>query len=345
MVRESLDPSSRHVILDMKPDGGLELMTRRVFGGETSFLKGMTSSFPTWLRLTRRDNLVAAFVSTPSMCGGPDCTTWVMVGDGWIDAPRGPSFIGIAVTSHEPSTLNDVALDFLHVKALAPPWRQQAFYSPAQPDSAWTTQESNGEATFFVPAAGSDIWGKTDSFKFIWQPIAGDGAIVARVTQAPGSHPLAKAGVMMRDRLSDYAQHVVLDVKPDGGVEFMARTVDGEHTTYVAGGFMPLPAWLKLERHGDEFSGYESSDGRSWVLVGTISVPSMRSAGYLAGLAATSHDPSVPPTTLAIFDNVSVNVSGSWNLLANAGFEDSTPPDLSPPGWTSDELSADAGTL
>ena len=163
-------------------------MTRRAFGGETSFLTSVTSSFPTWLRLTRRDNLVAAFVSTASMCGGMDCTTWTMVGDGWIDAPRGPAFIGIAVTSHDPSTINDAVLDFLHVKALATPWRQQAFYSPAQPDSAWTTQGSNGGLVFHVPAAGSDIWGTSDSFKFVWQPLAGDGAVVARVTQVPGSH-------------------------------------------------------------------------------------------------------------------------------------------------------------
>jgi len=338
MIRESLDPSSRHVMLDVKPDGGIEYMSRRAYGRETTFLDGVASSFPTWLRLTRRGNAVAAFVSTPSMCGGPDCDTWTMVGNGWIEAPGGPSFVGIAVTSHDPSTLNDAVFDFLHLKALAPPWQQQDFYSSPQPDSAWTTQGSNGQLSFFVPAAGSDIWGTVDSFKFIWQPLAGDGAIVARVTQVPGVHPFAKAGVMMRDRLSDYAQHVILDVKPDGGVEFMARAVDGGTTAYIAGGFMPLPAWLKLERHGDQFSGYESSDGSSWVLVGMVNLPGMRNSGYLAGLAATSHDPSVPPTTLAVFDNVSVSLSGAWNLLANGGFEDSTPPALGPPGWQSDNF-------
>jgi hypothetical protein len=272
------------------------------------------------------------------MCGGTDCTTWTMVGNGWIDAPRGPSFIGIAVTSHDPSTLNNAAFDFVHVEALATPWQQQAFYTPAQPDSAWTTPGPNGQLRFSVPTAGSDIWGTADSFKFIWQPLAGDGSIVARVTQDPGSHPFAKAGVMMRDHLSEYAKHVVLDVKPDGGVEFMARSIDGGDTTYIAGGFMPLPAWLKLERHGDQFSGYESSDGDTWVLVGTTSVPGLRSTGYLAGLAATSHDPSVPPTTLAMFDNVSVDVSGNWNFLANGGFEDDVPPALDPPGWVSDSF-------
>jgi hypothetical protein len=338
MIRESLDPSSRHVILDAKPDGGIEYMSRQMYGRETSFLRGVSSSFPTWLRLTRRGNAVAAFVSTPSMCGGTECNTWTMVGDGWIEAPAGPSFVGIAVTSHDRSTLNDAVFDFPQVKALAPPWQQQDFYSPPQPDSAWTTQGSNGQLGFFVPAAGSDIWGTADSFKFIWQPLAGDAAIVARVTQVPGSHPFAKGGVMMRDRLSDYARHVILDVKPDGGVEFMARAADGGTTAYIAGGFMPLPAWLKVERHGDQFSGYASSDGSSWVLVGMINLPGMRDSGYLAGVAATSHDPSVPPTTLAMFDNVWVSLSGTWNLLTNGGFEDSTPSALSPPGWVSDSF-------
>ena len=64
----------------------------------------------------------------------------------------------------------------------------------------------------------------------------------------------------------------------------------------------------------------------------------MRTAGYLAGLAATSHDSSAPPTTMATFDNVSVSVTGNWNLLADGGFEDDMPPALSLPGWVSDNF-------
>jgi hypothetical protein len=40
MIRGSLDPGSQHVILDVKPDGAYEFMTRSTPGGDTRFVAG-----------------------------------------------------------------------------------------------------------------------------------------------------------------------------------------------------------------------------------------------------------------------------------------------------------------
>ena len=45
-------PNGRRVILDVKPDGGLEFMARTNDGGSMSFIAGASASFPVWLRLT-----------------------------------------------------------------------------------------------------------------------------------------------------------------------------------------------------------------------------------------------------------------------------------------------------
>src|SRR5581483_3076921 len=53
--------------------------------------------------------------------------------------------------------------------------------------------------TFTVNASGSDIWGNADEFHFVYQPLNGDGAIVAHVLNVQVTDGWAKAGVMIRE--------------------------------------------------------------------------------------------------------------------------------------------------
>lgn len=89
--------------------------------------------------------------------------------------------------------------------------------------------------TFLVDGAGGDIWDRADAFRFVYQPVVGDATIVARVVAEDAMHVYAKAGVMFRDQFDPAAPHVILDMKPDGGVELMTRYARDESTIYVAG--------------------------------------------------------------------------------------------------------------
>ena len=42
MLRKSYDASAAHVVLDVKPDGGVEFMIRAQDGGTTQFVAGAT---------------------------------------------------------------------------------------------------------------------------------------------------------------------------------------------------------------------------------------------------------------------------------------------------------------
>jgi regulation of enolase protein 1 (concanavalin A-like superfamily) len=52
----------------------------------------------------------------------------------------------------------------------------------------------------------------------------------------------------------------------------------------------PTPIWIKLERHGDQFTGYISLDGKNWMIKRqTKNIPGIEKAVDL-GLAAGAPD-------------------------------------------------------
>src|SRR5262249_37171241 len=103
----------------------------------------------------------------------------------------------------------------VRTRALPSPWQTADVGDVGTPGYAY--QGSAGD--LFVGGAGSDIWGTADSFRFVHQSIL-DGEISAVIAGESNTHPFAKAGVMIRQTLDPRSPHVVLDVKPDGGVEF-----------------------------------------------------------------------------------------------------------------------------
>jgi hypothetical protein len=316
MIRQNLTPGSPHVIFDVKPDNGLEFMTRTTQDGETTYLGGEPIA-GVRMKLTRRGTNVTA-----TICGD---TCQDIGTTPWID---GPAFVGVAVTSHDTTLMNsalvpgDMPTVTQPTDTLSPPWQFTDVGDVGQPGHA---SSSNG--VFTVAAAGADIWGDADAFGAVTQTLPGDGVIAARVTSEDGTHPFAKAGVTI-GAVSPTSARAIVDVKPDGGLEFMVRDSDGGSMSFIAGAAAPFPVWVRLTRGGNGVKGDYSTDGQTWHVLGTATAS--WPAAVPVGLAVTSHDTSVLNT--AVFDNV---MSTGSNLLVNAGFEDSTVPGLAP-GWVSD---------
>jgi len=183
---------------------------------------------------------------------------------------------------------------------LPAPWLSQDVGSTGLPGSS-----TNLNGVFTVAGAGADIWGTTDAFQFVYTPLSGDGQILARVATEQNTDTYAKAGVMMRESTAAGSTDVILDVRPDGGLEFMLRPSTGALTTFIAGGTQATPAWLKLVRSGATVTAYASASGTTWWVVGTTTVS--MAATISAGLAVTSHN----TTTLNVstFDNVGVSAA------------------------------------
>lgn len=201
--------------------------------------------------------------------------------------------------------------------AVPNPWKQKNIGSPAITGSASYDPAAD---QFSVSGAGTDIWGKSDQFNYMYQPWTGDGAIIALVSSQTNSHDFAKAGIMIRETLNADSKHVDLLLTPSNGFTFQYRTETGETSQSVKIA-STSPAWVKLERKGNVIKGYVSNNGLNWGDLGNLTL-NMNASLYV-GLAVTSHN--VSSLSTATFDKVKVNATGDvfpptepTNLQANS---------------------------
>jgi regulation of enolase protein 1 (concanavalin A-like superfamily) len=166
---------------------------------------------------------------------------------------------------------------------LAGPWKHQDIGAV----------EVNGGAALaegvFTLKGTLDTWGTNDGFHFAWQPMRGDGQIVARVLTVENTQNHAKAGVMIRESLAANARHVQACVTPVDGAQFLARVETGKATAAARTGLNKgkLPYWVKLIRAGNTFTGYESTDGTEWTRIGSTNIA--MKADVFVGLTTSSH--------------------------------------------------------
>jgi hypothetical protein len=220
-------------------------------------------------------------------------------------------YAGLPVSSHDTGRLNTATFDNVAVTAIAgggggggsalpAPWQTQDVGAVGQ---TGTAAYAAGTGAFTVAGAGTDIWGSSDAFRFVYQSLTGDGQIVARLTAIQNTQSFAKAGVMLRESLGAGSAHVILDVAPGGTVEFMTRPTTGGSTSWLAGTSQPPPAWLRLVRSGSTIIGYVSANGTAWTAIGSTTFSG--SGTIYAGLIVTSHDSAALNTST--FDQVVVN--------------------------------------
>jgi glucose/arabinose dehydrogenase/regulation of enolase protein 1 (concanavalin A-like superfamily) len=157
---------------------------------------------------------------------------------------------------------------------------------------------------YTIHGGGADIWDTTDEFHYIYQPLDGDGTVIARVTSQSATDPWSKSGIMIKQSATPNAPYVLLAVTPDHGTTFQYNfNGDGGSASYT------FPnAWLKLERKGDVFTGYTSADGTQWTVVGQTTLAMGDAA--TAGLAVSAHALGVLNTTT--MDNVSLTPAQEW---------------------------------
>jgi hypothetical protein len=224
MLRNGLeDVSSANVILDVKPGGEVEFMARATDGGETAYLAGAFVAMPAWLRLEWtpvNGGTVTGYVSQDSVTWSPVGTVTyptALVGD-----------VGIAVTSHDLQQLTRSHLEGLSVVPLG--WLNTDVGNTGLTGN--TADVAGGGLSFRVAGAGADIWGAADAFQYVFQMTASVTAVIqARILSEDATDPFAKVGVMIRNGNTPDAPFVILDMKPNGELEFMQRSIAGGDVT------------------------------------------------------------------------------------------------------------------
>jgi hypothetical protein len=229
------------------------------------------------------------------------------------------------------------------------------FYSEAEYDLGGMDLDTNGADTLrlFVAgqapafaetadgaivmnAIGADIWNAADEFRYAYKTLNGDGSMVARVDSLVDSDVWAKGGVMIRETIDAGSTFAAVYLTGDNGVRFQGRlTTDASAVSdspvataeQIA---LREPAWVKIERVGNAFNGYYSTDGENWTDMAWNPQTINMANDVTIGLALTSHNATV--TTGAAFAGVAETggVSGNWQVAEIGVAQPTTGNDIAP---------------
>lgn len=145
-----------------------------------------------------------------------------------------------------------------------------------------------------IRAQGSDVYGGTDEYGAVYLPGAEhDGSTtVVEVGAQTNTDAWAKAGIMVRNDITNASSSpgfVILAVTPGNGYALQwDSNGDGQLDSNQSHATVTYPSWLKLVRAGTTYTGYWSTDGSTWNLVGSVSVP-QAAATQDVGVFATAH--------------------------------------------------------
>jgi ABC-type multidrug transport system permease subunit len=171
----------------------------------------------------------------------------------------------------------------------------------------------------------------SDNFYFVRQPLAGDGTITVRTTAltgrvpapptssgysttdtVPGVEQWAKAGLIIKENLTQGSAYAAIMVSAGHGVRFQWNYTGD--TAGLAGSVGPAnPRWLRLTRSGDVITGYDSADGTTWSRVGTVTLADLPATAQV-GLFTTSPDDETATTSFG--GGTSVNGGGPTQATA-----------------------------
>jgi glucose/arabinose dehydrogenase len=171
------------------------------------------------------------------------------------------------------------------------------------------TYSSADGGTFTVTGGGTDIWGTSDKFRYVHQPVTGDVDLVTRVTGQTAVHPWTKSGLMIRASIDPNAPHASVFVTPGNGVVLQHRPSASATSVSSASSAASTPRWLKLSRRGTTYTAFHSADGTTWTQVGApVTLPtSALPSSAVGGLASTAHTSTTTPTAAtATFTNTAI---------------------------------------
>lgn len=188
---------------------------------------------------------------------------------------------------------------------------------------------ADGSVTIY--GAGHDIWGASDSFRYVHRAADNDFDLSARLLSFDAPHHFAKAGWMLRSSLEPDAAHLFLHAFPDGRIIFAERETDGGMMSERTLALSRFPMGLAMSRRGSDVTlRYTDADG-VW-REQTVSVDNRFSRESHIGLAVLGHSGNA--LAAATFDGVGSSTSDedvpnisdrgqAENLLRNASFEQS----------------------
>ncbi|WP_081417500.1 pectinesterase family protein [Paenibacillus sp. Soil522] len=185
----------------------------------------------------------------------------------WNNAPEGTYYLTARTIDNTGTATSSTAVP-VHVndQGSVSPWVLNDIGTVGIPGTA-----SLKDGVFTVKSAGL-IGGSADSFSYLYQPLQGNGEIIARVDDVSPITDGTQAGVMIRASLSPDSPAAAMTasfVKLGTAGRFLARTAQGAVMTEQQVDGFAAPGWVKLVRIDNRIDALLSQDGQLWTPVGS----------------------------------------------------------------------------
>jgi outer membrane protein assembly factor BamB len=301
MLRQTSDPGSMYYAVFVTPGNGIVVQYRNAQGGNTGQIKS-SGTAPVYLAVQRSGNTFTAYTSA-------DGNTWTLVAGSSVTINMTATVLaGLAATSHNSNILGTNVFNSVNVSTGGLPVNCPTGWSCADiGNPALTGSQAVNGGTWTIQAGGTDIFGTSDQFHYVWQTLSANGSVSAQVVSQSNTSSNAKAGVMIRQNSTASSAYYFAMVTPGKGILIQYRKAAGANAQTLITISGSAPVYLAVARTGTTFTAYTSSDGVNWTAVSGSSVTINMTGSVLAGLAVTSHNANVLGT--ATFNTVNVGTT------------------------------------
>jgi Tol biopolymer transport system component len=166
---------------------------------------------------------------------------------------------------------------------------------------------------YTVTASGYNMWFDRDAFYFLYNKLEGDLVMTADINfVGKGKNPHRKAGWIVRQTLDRDSAFIGAIVHGDGLIALQWRPVKGGQMSddlEILRTVKGFPT-IRLERHADIYILSVADDGKTFEIVGSVSLK-LTDPVY-AGLVVCSHEADTAET--AVFSNVKFEKQGVANM-------------------------------
>jgi hypothetical protein len=186
-------------------------------------------------------------------------------------------------------------------------------YKFTDPIEAGTTTMLSA-SDFNTTATGSDIWGTQDTFHYTYSSVTGDFDVAVQIARLDSKNNWTHAGLMARETLDKGSRNITVEVNPDPTTGASAnvweanwrQNTNGDSAGqpgYTAAGPLVYPnVWVRLQRVGDTYTSYKSTDGFNWTKLASVTPTPAYTTTYL-GMATLGHNNAVGQSTTCYFRN------------------------------------------
>ena len=154
-----------------------------------------------------------------------------------------------------------------------------------------------------VPGTGKDLDGS-----FAGLPVEGNFDLTARLIEWRG--PVGLMGIVVREEGNKTPLAAAMTLGEIGGrqARFRARNDKGKAETKLGDDYTWLPVWFRIQRHGDDFTAWQSPDGIEWFEVGksTVKLPRTALAGLLVSANGNPPGTKKEDSPQGLFDHVTI---------------------------------------